>query len=220
MKRVLWLSVGMVLATTASAHPAGDLMVRLLVNPNPPIASQRPIGSRCHPAAPARKAFPLLLFLLVFLSGCAASDSEMTRLEPGLNAADLRQGKVAVLGVVKFQEPDQVRPPLLAMLERTFRYERSDIPLITADSVRQSLGQERYRRLLLAYEYQGSLDAGAIREISDSLRGVARFVLLARVEKDRMRNSARGITPADTGVIRSDYAMGITGRDARVAAVA
>jgi hypothetical protein len=188
------------------------------MNPNPPITSQRGIRRRCHRAASARKAFPAAgLLLLGFLLGCAASDSELTKVDPGLSAADLRQGKVAVLGVVKFQEPDQVRPPLLAMLERTFRYERRDIPLISADSVRQSLGQERYRRLLLGYEYQGSLDAEAIREISDSLRGAARFILLARVEKDRTRNSARGISAADTGVIRSDYAMGITGRDALVA---
>jgi hypothetical protein len=186
------------------------------MNPNPPITSQRSIGPRCHRAPSARKAFPWLL-LLGFLSGCAASDSELARLDPGLNAADLRQGKVAVMGVVEFQEPDQVRPPLVAMLERTFRYERADVPLITADNVRQSLGEERYGRLLLGYEYQGSLDAVAIREVSDSLRGAARFILLARVEKDRTRSSTRRRSPADTGTVRSDFAMGITGRDARVA---
>jgi hypothetical protein len=137
------------------------------------------------------------------------------RLDPGLTAADLRQGKLAVLGVVKFQEPDQVRPPLIAMLEKTLGEERGDISLIRADSVRHVLGDERYRRILLGYEYHGTLDSAALREIADPLHGVARFVVLARVEKDRTRNSARGISDADGGG-RTGYAMGITGRDATV----
>ena len=151
-----------------------------------------------------------------FFPGCA-SQSEVKRLGPALTEADLRKGKLAVLGVVKFQEPDQIRPPLVAMLERTFREERRDVPLLPADSVRQALGPERYRRILLAYEYQGALDPGALGEISDSLRGMARFLLLARVEKDRTRNSTRSIAEADTGLGWPDFAMGITGRDARVA---
>jgi len=155
------------------------------------------------------------LLLCGALAGCAA-ESNLLRLDPGLTAVDLRQGKIAVLGVVKFQEPDQVRPPLIAMLERTLGEERGDIPLIRADSVRHVLGQERYRRILLAYEYQATLDSAALREIADPLRGIARFAVLARVEKDRMRNSTRGISDADTGVARSDFVMGITGRDAGV----
>jgi hypothetical protein len=159
----------------------------------------------------------LALLALSALLGCAASDSELTKRDPGLNAADLRQGKVAVLGVVKFQEPDQVRPPLLAMLEKTFREERPDVPMIPADSVRSILGAERDQKLLLGYEYQGTLDDHALGEIADSLRGVARFILLARVEKDRTRNSTRGIALTDTtSAAHVLYEMGVTGRDARV----
>ena len=157
------------------------------------------------------------LLLCGALLGCAA-ESNLLRLDPGLTEADLRRGKVAVLGVVKFEEPDQIRPPLIAMLERTLGEERRDIPLIRADSVRQLLGEARYRRILLGYEYHGTLDSAALGEIAEPLRGIARFVVLARVEKDRTRNSARGISDADTGMIRPDFAMGITGRDATVQA--
>ena len=172
---------------------------------------------------PARASIRWRMILLgISLTTCAvfpgcASQSEVKRLDPAMSEADLRQGKLAVLGVVKFQEPDQVRPPLVAMLERTFREERRDVPLLPADSVQKALGPERYRRILLAYEYQGALDGGALGEISDSLRGMARFLLLARVEKDRTRNSTRSIAETDTGTGRPDFAMGITGRDARVA---
>lgn len=131
---------------------------------------------------------------------------------------DLRQGKLAVLGVVKYQEPDQVRPPLIAMLEKTWHEERADVPLVPAESVSRALGPERDRKLLLGYEYQGSLDPAALAELSDSLRGVARFLVVARVEKDRTRNSTRGISTSDTtSAAHVLYAMGVTGRDARVA---
>jgi hypothetical protein len=153
---------------------------------------------------------------ILILAGCSA-ESELTRLDPALTAGDLRQGKVAVLGVVKYQEPDQVRPPLIAMLEKAWHEERADVPLVPAESVSRALGAERDRKLLLSFEYQGSLDPAALTELSDSLRGVARFLVVARVEKDRIRNSTRGINSSDTTVARSDYAMGITGRDAGVA---
>ncbi len=175
------------------------------------------MGGRCHRTGWVRKRFSWIVLLsCVALAGCA-SESELRRLDPALSEIDLRQGRIAVLGVVKFQEPDQIRPPLIAMLERAFREERRDIRIIEADRVRAALGEERYRRILLAYEYQGSLESSVLGEISDSLRGAARFILLARVEKDRTRNSARGVTPGDAGVSGSTYAIGVTGRDALVA---
>ena len=121
-----------------------------------------------------------------------------------------------MLGVVKPQEVDQVRPPLIAMLEAALSEERGDFPLIRSGRVREALGKEPYRRILLIEEYQGALDSAALREISDSLRGLARFVLVARVESDRLRYSARNVNEADTAQMRPDFVMGITGRDARV----
>jgi len=150
------------------------------------------------------------------LVGCSA-ESELTRLDPALTAEGLRQGKVAVLGVVKLEEPDQVRPPLIATLEAVWSAERPDVPMMTADSVKQVLGAERDRKLLLGYEYQGELDAPALSELADSLRGLARYVIVARVDKDKSRNSTRGISTSDTtSSAHVLYAMGVTGRDAVV----
>ncbi len=155
-----------------------------------------------------------LITALTLHAGCA-SESDILRSDPGLRASDLHDGKIAVLGVVKYQEPDQIRPPLIAMLQRTLAEERRDIPLVPADSVRDALGAERYRKTLLEYEYQGSLDEAALRDLAGSLRGV-RFLVMARVDKDRTRYSTRGRADADTGSMRPDFAMGVTGRDARV----
>jgi len=155
--------------------------------------------------------------VLFLLAGCSAK-TVLTRLDPTITAADLRQGRVAVLGVVKLEEPEQIRPPLIAMLEKTWREERPDVPLVTADSVHQALGTDRDRRLLLGYEYHGKLEGAALGEIANSLRGLARYVIVARVEKDRTWNVTRGISPKDTTSAEHIlYAMGVTGRDARVA---
>jgi len=171
----------------------------------------------CHQSVSSGKRFRVLLAgaMLLGLLGCAA-DSELKRFDPSLNEIELRQGKIADMGVVKFQEPDQIRPPLIATLERTFREERPDLTIVPADSLQRILGGERYRKLLLGYEYQGTLDGPALSEIADSLRGAARFLLLARVVKDRTRSSARGMAQGDTVASSASYAMGVTGRDAQV----
>lgn len=152
---------------------------------------------------------------LAALVGCAA-ESAFTRIDPGLTYGALREGKVAVLGVVKPQEVDQVRPPLIEMLETALSEERSDIALVRSDRVREALGKAPYRRILLAYEFQGAIDSAALREVADSLRGLARFVMIARVESDRLRHSARSPNDADTALVRPGFLVGVTGRDARV----
>jgi hypothetical protein len=151
----------------------------------------------------------------VALIGCAA-ESKLSRVDPGLTAAALREGSVAVLGVVKPQEVDQVRPPLIAMLETGLSEERGDLPLLRADRVRELLGKEPHRRILLAYEFQGMLDSAAVRELADSLRGRARFAVVARVESDQLRYSSREISETDSAGVPRVFVMAVTGRDARV----
>jgi len=173
------------------------------MKPNPPIRSKR---IQAYAA----------LALAALVAGCS-SGAELTHRDPCLSANDLRQGRVAVLGVVKFEEADQVRPPLIDVLERTFREERRDVTLIPTDSVRTLLGAERDKKLLLDYEYQGALDDHALEEIADSLRGIARYILVARVDRDRTRNTTRGIAVTDTtSAAHVLYQMGVTEREARV----
>jgi hypothetical protein len=157
-----------------------------------------------------------LLVCAALLAGCAAQTGFL-HVDPSLTAADLRAGKVAVLGVVQFQEPDQIRPPLIAMLEKTLGEERPDVPMIPADSVRSILGEERDKKLLLGYEYQGALDDHALEETAGSLRGIARYILVARVDRDRTRNATRGIDVNDsTSAAHVLYETGVTERQARV----
>lgn len=149
------------------------------------------------------------------LLGCAA-ESQVARLDPSLTFGALREGTVAVLGVVKPQEVDQVRPPLLAMLETALGEERADIPILRSERVRDLLGKDPYRRILLAYEFQGVIDSGAVRELGDSLRGLARYALVARVESDQLRYSSRETSETDSAGVPRVFVMAVTGRDARI----
>jgi hypothetical protein len=190
------------------------------MKPNPPITKTRSIPRRCHPDASTRKRFPqiawrLPLLLSLALIGCAA-ESKVSRVDPDLGYAALREGVVAVLGVVKPQEVDQVRPPLIAMLETALSEERRDLPLLRADRVRELLGKEPHHRILLAYEFQGVLDSAAVRELADSLRGHARFVVVARVESDQLRYSSRETSETDSAGVPHVIVRAVTGRDARV----
>jgi len=192
--------------------------------------STRNTAIRCHRAVPKRKVFSrpaalpaarstlvgfAALLGVAALAGCAA-ESKLLRGDPDLAYAALRDGKLAVLGVVKVEEVDRVRPPLIAMLEKALTEERADLPLIRAESVFAALGKTSYRRILLGYEYQGRLEPADLRELADSLAGVARFVVLARVVSDRIRYSTRGVSEADSTQSQSAYGLRVAGRNARV----
>jgi len=164
----------------------------------------------------ARKAIPIIALTLSALLGCAA-ESKILREDTTLTAEALREGGVAVLGVVKVEEIDTVRPPLIAKLEAVFAEERPDLPLIGIQRVRDALGKASYRRILLGYEYKGVIDTASLREIADSLRGLARYAVVARVESDRLRRSTRDAPEADTSRIGRAFGILVTGRNARVA---
>lgn len=153
---------------------------------------------------------------LAALAGCAA-EAKILREDATLTNRALREGGIAVLGVVKVEEIDTVRPPLIAKLEIVFAEERPDIHVIGAQRVREALGKASYRRILLGYEYHGVIDTASLREIADSLRGAARYVVVARVDSDRLRRSTRDAKDADTSRVGWAAAVLVTGRNARVA---
>jgi hypothetical protein len=140
----------------------------------------------------------------------------MLREDATLTAAELREGRIAVLGVVKVEETDRVRPPLIAKLEAVLAEERPDLPLVGIQRVRDAMGKASYRRILLEYEYHGVIDTASLREIADSLRGEARYVVVARVESERLRRSIRDAPDADTVRIGRVFGTLVTGRNARV----
>jgi hypothetical protein len=121
-----------------------------------------------------------------------------------------------VVSVVKKEEVEQVRPPLIAALERTLGQARPELRLVPAGRVEDDLGLETYRRILKSYQARGSLDSSEVRTLAREIGGDARYAILGRVFSDAVRTSERGIPRRDKSEYRSFDTLLITGRDARV----
>jgi hypothetical protein len=153
--------------------------------------------------------------LLAGVLGCAA-EAKLYKRDATFTAAALSAGGLAVVSVVKKEEVEQVRPPLIAALERTLGQERPELRLVPADRVSEDLGLETYRRILRAYQVRGTLDSSAVRTLARELGGEARYAVLGRVFSDAVRTSERGIPRQDKSEYRYFDTMLVTGRDARV----
>lgn len=207
------------------------------MRPTPPIKSTRYIERLCPPALPARKgpfgahlaalfgarvaglAAALravsLLAVLAAWSGCAhIADVKST--DPGFTALSLRTGGLAILGVVKVNEIPQVRPPLIEALERVLVATRGDIPLTHATRVQASMDDSTTRFLLLGYQFHGTPEPNWLARAADSLGGVARYGLLARVESDVLRYSNRDAPYGDPALQSASARIKVTGRDTRI----
>jgi len=134
--------------------------------------------------------------------------------DEAITATLLRDGGLAVVGVTMVEEVEQVRPPLIAALERVLGETRPDLPFRSAASVRDTLGLAASRKVLSAYQLDGRLDKAALTDLAKRLGGGTRFAIFGRVEKTSEHYPA----PPRRGEI--DYGGSIgsrtTRRDARV----
>lgn len=160
-------------------------------------------------------ALGVLVALLSAWAGCAHV-ADVRGNDPGFTADALRAGGLVDLGVVQVNEIPQVRPPLVAALERVLTATRHDIRLVPAAQAQATFDDSTSRLLLLSYEMHGAPEAVWLARAADSLRGVARYGLLARVESDAIRNSVRDAPPNDPSLQSQSGRILVTGRDARV----
>jgi len=167
-----------------------------------------------NPNPPIRSALIVLIAaaLAAWAAGCAHV-ADVRQVDPGFTAEALRAGGLANLGVVQVNEIPQVRPPLIAALERVLAATRSDIPLVAAARAQATFDESTSRLLLLGYQMHGAPEAVWLARAADSLHGAARYGVLARVESAAIRYSVRDAPPdlhSPSGRIM------VTGRDTRV----
>ncbi len=129
----------------------------------------------------------------------------------------LESGGLAVVGVTMVDEVEQIRPPLVAELERALERGRPDLVVVSAGSVRDRLGLADYRGILSAYQLTGKLRHSDGAKLDSVLEGTARFAVLARVEKDVLHTRMQGnvnLTNRNTSYGRVE--VGVTTRQAKV----
>lgn len=193
------------------------------MKPNPPIKSAwttrscgRSVAWRKDLAAGrARQGTTLLVAFLAAWCGCAHV-AEVRRADPGFTAEALRSGGLVVIGVVQVNEITQVRRPLIEAFEQVLTTTRRDIPLVNAARAAAALDDSTERFLLLGYQMHGIPDAAWLARAADSLGGLTRYGVLARVTSDRSRNSTRDAPPTDPSLQSPSGRILVTGRDADV----
>jgi hypothetical protein len=148
---------------------------------------------------------------LIAIVGCSYM-SDVKTSAPDLSAAALRSGKLAIMGVVQVDEVPEVRPPLVAALERVLRATRPDLPIVPAARVAPALDDSTERFLLLGYQIHGAADPAWLERAKPAIRPMARYALLARVETVKVRHADR----VDVSRQSPGQAIQVTGRDVRV----
>ncbi|HET9939539.1 MAG TPA: hypothetical protein VFR25_00410 [Candidatus Eisenbacteria bacterium] len=101
---------------------------------------------------------------------------------------ELRQGGIAIMGVVEVGEVDQVRPPLVAALDSVLAVKRPEIPRYSQRQVRNAVDDSTARFLLLGYQLHGLVENAWLDRAADSLHDMARFGILARIVRTRVRH--------------------------------
>jgi hypothetical protein len=123
---------------------------------------------------------------------------------------------VAVVSVVQVNELADVRPAYIDALERVLHATRPDLVLVPQSRVEAALNDSTSRFLLLGYQMHGSADPAWLKRAAASLRPLARYGILARLDDvvvrhvDRVDPTSDPAQRSDTGQIR------VTGQDAHV----
>jgi len=138
--------------------------------------------------------------------------SDVKTSAPSLSADALRSEKIAIVSVVQVDEVPEVRPPLIASLERVLRASRPDLVIVPAPRVAAALDDSTERFLPLGYQIHGAADPAWLERAKPAIRPMARYALLARVEAVKVRHSDRvDVAPQTAG-----QGLQVTGRDVRV----
>ena len=193
--------------------------------------------ARCVAVALAA-ALAVATALALLTTGCS-KEAVLRKVEPTFTAEQLREGRLAILGVVQKDEIAQIRRPLTESLERVLAVSRKDIQTVPWDAVLAALDDSTERFLLLSYQYQGAAEERWLRRAADEIRAAAtagmlgrldslntgsfpapRYGILARVESQRVRYATREIiaSPAP-GEPATEVPLRIGGRDVVITAV-
>lgn len=133
------------------------------------------------------------LTLAAALAGCGGGHPKPAPPPAGavsvrIPGSELRQGGIAIMGVVEVGEVDQVRPPLVAALDSVIAVKRPEIPRYSQRQVRNAVDDSTARFLLLGYQLHGLVEDAWLDRAADSLHDMARFGILARIVRTRVRH--------------------------------
>ena len=170
-----------------------------------------------HRRWPTRVSVPAVLLVLAtaWTGGCSYM-SEVREKDEEFTIEALRAGKAVVVSVVQVDETADVRPTFIDALERVLHATRPDVILVPSDRAAAALDDSTSRLLLLGYQMHGEVDPVWMRRAAASLRPVARYGILARVEEVVVRRADRAGASSSPDLQSPAGMARVTGQDARV----
>jgi hypothetical protein len=114
---------------------------------------------------------------------------------------DLVPGGMAIGGVTSLikgtTSQREYREVMAQTFEICFLRRRTDIPMMGADRVRAALGRDSYESMLDHFQLTGELTAPALATLKAALVDSVRYVVVARLEKEKVKRSASKVDPDD-----------------------
>lgn len=149
---------------------------------------------------------PLVLLLVSALSAAAPGCGpkvDFLQQAPGFDFAALAGGRVAVCGVTTAVVPPDsafsLREPLTEILETRLLEKRPDLKALPARNLYSALGQDRYDSVLDDFEDSGEISPSTLATLDTLMRDEARYIVLARVEHEKLDYDQSSSTDSETG---------------------
>ncbi|MDH3890766.1 MAG: hypothetical protein OEV49_06745 [candidate division Zixibacteria bacterium] len=141
---------------------------------------------------PVHPVSPLLLVALMIglITGCGGAKVVHLVEDPSFDYSQASSAEIGMAGFVSIVGDDKQRatirrqlPPLLA---QSISEKRPDLTIISPERIQQALGEENHKAVLDQYVRGGDLDQGSMIQLFSATRGLVRYVILGRVEKDHV----------------------------------
>lgn len=147
------------------------------------------IKSRQILPAPCRMRMAVAFALCAWSCGASKPILHAPR-DPSFTPASLGQGQVAVAGVTSKlgSEIDRatVRNQLAGILASELEFNLRGLRVMPVDVARSRLGRDRHARLLADLEETGHVSAAAIAQLDSAIGAEVRYVVVARVETEKV----------------------------------
>ncbi len=142
-----------------------------------------------------------LFGLLWLLAGCTTPVKGLYQ-EESFSYPNVQRGGLGVGGVVNAVDPGAYWEPMqrvgyAEVLWRALRDETEGLPLTSALTLSEAIGEENWRALLDRYRAQGRLDPAGVALIGAHYHG-ARYLVLARLERNEVSREESDETKPQT----------------------
>ena len=131
-----------------------------------------------------------LLFLLGTMAGCGGAKVIHATTHPSFTYSTASSGEIGILGITsvagKIEQRKIHHQHLPALLAQSIHKKRETFKIFPPKKLHELLLAENYTEILTRYEISGVLDTSAIISLFNATKGMVRYIIIGRVERDEL----------------------------------